>query len=232
MSRHDVLPFKNDGSIVRPAGGHTDQILEPLPWPKLSHLALHGLAGEIVRSVADTSEADPAAILATVLCLFGIAVGRTAGVRVGNDWHHARLFSVVVGATARARKGTSEKGPRRIFAAAEKILISATSSAAFPSNQPLARVPGPLSSGEGLIYAIRDGKPEIEAGDPGVKDKRIFVVEGEFAAPLRTMQRQGNTLSTMLRCAWDGCTIAPLTKAAPIKATDPQAPAIGARNER
>lgn len=227
MNAHDHLVLNRKSRTALPTYDRTDRVSEPLAWPTLSRMALHGFAGEIVCAVADTSEADPAAILATVLGLFGIAAGRAPRVRVGDDWHHARLFSVVVGASARARKGTSEKGPKRIYAAAEKLLTSASSSAIFPCNLPLSWVPGPLSSGEGLIYAIRDGNPDQEDGDPGVKDKRLFVVEGEFASPLRAMQRQGNTLSTGIRSAWDGCTIAPLTKSAPIKASDPHVGIVG-----
>ena len=38
----------------------------------------------------------------------------------------------------------------------------------------------------------------------GVRDKRLLVFEGEFAQVLRVMRRDGNTLSGILRNAWDG----------------------------
>jgi len=42
-----------------------------------------------------------------------------------------------------------------------------------------------------------------------------------MGATMRAFQRQGNTLSTILRTAWDGITLEPLTKREKIKATDP-----------
>lgn len=186
--------------------------LEPLPWPQLASEALHGLAGEIVTAATKNSEADPAAVLATFLTHAGIAVGRGPRVRVGDDFHHARLFVAVVGQSARGRKGTSEKPVRRIGEIVTQVL------------GPMNWQPGPLSTGEGLAYAIRDGE---EDGDAGVEDKRLLIVEGEFAAPLRAMQRQGNTLSTALRSAWDGTTIAPMTKGSRIRASDPHVGIVG-----
>ena len=186
--------------------------IETPPWPELAPEALHGLAGEIVTAATKNSEADPAAVLATLLTHAGIVAGRGPRVRVSDDFHHARLFVAIVGQSARGRKGTSEKPVRRIGEIAAAVL------------GPLNWQPGPLSTGEGLAYAIRDGD---EDGDSGVKDKRLFVGEAEFAAPLRAMQRQGNTLSTALRSAWDGTTIAPMTKGSRIRASDPHVGIVG-----
>jgi hypothetical protein len=70
---------------------------------------------------------------------------------------------------------------------------------------------GGLSTGEGLIFRVRDQvvktdpKTNIpEVIDPGVSDKRLLVVESEFARMLRVMGRKENTLSMVLREAWDG----------------------------
>src|SRR5262249_17255434 len=86
---------------------------------------------------------------------------------------------------------------------------------------------GPLSSGEGLIYAIRDGSDDEEDGDPGVKDKRLLVVEQELGAALRAFQRTGNNLSMILRRAFDGETLEPLTKNNRVVATDPHINVLG-----
>ena len=192
-----------------PTNGKSDATgIEPHAWPQLQAEAMPGFVGDLVRAATTNSEADPAAITATLLAHAGVVVGRNPAVRVGDDLHHARLFCVIAGQSARGRKGTSEAPIRRIWEQAERI------------RGPLQWVPGPMSSGEGLVFAIRDsdGKPD---GDQGVFDKRLFIVEGEFAAPLRAMQRQGNTLSTIIRVAWDGKTIAPLTKTHAIKASNP-----------
>src|SRR5262249_55142745 len=95
------------------------------------------------------------------------------------------------------------------------------------------RVLSGLSSGEGLIWAVRDpiqkrerikerDKPahyeEVES-DPGVADKRLLIHEPESANVLKQTERQGNTLSAILRQAWDGTKIQTLVKNNPARAT-------------
>jgi Protein of unknown function (DUF3987) len=53
----------------------------------------------------------------------------------------------------------------------------------------------------------------------GVEDKRFCVVEGEFASVLKMMRREGNTLSAVVRQAWDGERLQVLTRKDPMKAT-------------
>jgi hypothetical protein len=70
-----------------------------------------------------------------------------------------------------------------------------------------------------------DGEPVVI--DPGVADKRLMIVEGEFAGPLRTMTRDGNTLSVLVRQAWDGVKLATLTKNSPLTSSHPHISIIG-----
>ena len=81
------------------------------------------------------------------------------------------------------------------------------------------------SSGEGIIHAIRD--PGQGSEDEGVDDKRLLVQESEFAKILKNIERQGNTLSAVLRDAWDGNILRILTRANPIKATHPHVSVVG-----
>lgn len=90
-----------------------------------------------------------------------------------------------------------------------------------------------LSSGEGVVYAVRDQrtekKPYRESGrvagyeeiiaDEGESDKRLLCVEEEFCQALKVMAREGNILSPILRDAWDGKRLAPMTKTSPLQAT-------------
>ena len=183
-------------------------------WPILSEDALHGIAGEIVNLATKNSEVDPAAILLTALSWFGTSVGSKPYINIGDTKHPARLFTVLVGSTSRARKGTSEKPVRRIFELAEKI----------ENLTPLNIAPGPLSTGEGLIYAVRDTD---EKSNDGITDKRILCLEPEFSSVLRMGKRDGNTLSTIVRQVWDGGDIQPLTKSNRIKATGAHIGIIG-----
>jgi hypothetical protein len=193
---------------------------EPATWPVLADKALYGLPGEVVRAVEPHTEADPVAVLANILCAFGNAVGRGAYVRVGADRHYLNLCVGLVGETSKGRKGMSWGYPRDLMHSVDKGWVD-------------ERVQNGLSSGEGLIHAVRDplvvtnkdGEPVTV--DEGAKDKRLFVVEGEFAAVLKVMSRQGNTLSPVVRQAWDGGRLQILTKNSPIKATRTHVSIVG-----
>jgi hypothetical protein len=91
-----------------------------------------------------------------------------------------------------------------------------------------------LVSGKGLIWAVRDpicktenikekgrivGTEEVLA-DAGVEDKRLLVVENEFASTLRVCKREQNTLSPTLRSAWDSGHLRTMAKNSPATATD------------
>src|SRR5207249_3070739 len=100
-------------------------------------------------------------------------------------------FAVLVGETSKARKGTSLNHVIRIFNRADEQW----------SNDCIGHG---LSSGEGLIWAVRDpisktgknkktGKYETEIVDAGIADKRLCVIESEFANVLKVMTREGNT---------------------------------------
>lgn len=183
------------------------------PWPEpLAAEAYHGLAGEFVRMVEPDTEADPAALLIQFLTAFGVYVGRGPHYFVEGAEHHGNLFAVLVGETAKGRKGTSWARVAQVFHAVPgwKREVSG------------------LSSGEGFKYQVRDpresvkeknGERSVEVVDAGVADKRLLVQEPEFASVLRAGSRQGNTLTMALRQAWDTGNLNTLTKNDPIAAT-------------
>jgi hypothetical protein len=76
-------------------------------WPILDDVALRGLAGDIVCTIAPHSEADPVAILIQTLAAAGSMIGRRCYHQVESDRHHANLFVALVGQSSKARKGTS-----------------------------------------------------------------------------------------------------------------------------
>jgi hypothetical protein len=91
-----------------------------------------------------------------------------------------------------------------------------------------------LSSGEGFINEVRDPiqkwnpkEAAFETVDPGVNDKRLMVTEPEFAGVLSVGERQGNTLSSLIRRAWDGDKLQTLTRNSPICATGAHISIIG-----
>ncbi len=199
-------------------------------WPKpLSDAAYYGLAGEFVEMVAPHTEADPAALLLQFLAFFGATIGRNRHFQVEADEHRGNIFVGLVGESSKARKGTSYGHVRRRFEAAELLCTE---------EQPLRHPPGGLSSGEGLIWQVRDpifkrdkkrgGEYEEVMTDAGVDDKRLLVFEGELASMLRVLQRDGNSLSAIVRCAFDGAAVLQtLTKNSPARATGAHIAIIG-----
>jgi len=182
----------------------------PAGWPQApGPAAYHGLPGQIVAALAPHTEADPVAILGQLLVAFGAAAGRGAWFEVEATRHHANEFVVLVGDSAKARKGSSWDRVARLIDQADPSIAARTLTG--------------LSSGEGLIWAVRDS-----AGpDPGPADRRLLVVEPEFAAVLKQTQRDINTLSPVLRCAWDGRPLAILTRTAPARASAAHISVIG-----
>ena len=73
----------------------------------LDAAAYHGLAGEVVCTMAPQTEADPVALLLQLLVYSGNAIGRGPYYQVGKDRHFTNLFGMLVGKTAKARKGLS-----------------------------------------------------------------------------------------------------------------------------
>jgi hypothetical protein len=202
-------------------GGKKPGAAEPqrLSWPELDPAALYGLPGDVVRAIDPHCEADPVAILANTLTAFGSVAGRGAFAQVGGDEHHLKLFIGLVGETAKGRKGTSW-GP--VCGLLEGVDPGWTGE----------RVVGGLSSGEGLIYAVRDEvrgmkKDEEVILDAGEPDKRLLVLEGELASVLKVMGREGNTLSPVIRQAWDGDRLRTMTKNSPTKSTGAHISIIG-----
>lgn len=200
------------------------------PWPgALGPDAFHGLAGEVVRTLEPCSEADPAALLFQFLAAVGNVAGRGPHYAVGADRHGANLFMLLIGSTASGRKGSSWSSIREVIGEADPD---------WRSNN----VSQGLSSGEGLIDWIRDpvekqqpvkDKSGVVTGyqtiieNPGVSDKRLLITEGEFAATLRVMGRDGNTLSAVLRQAWDGGDLRVMTRNNPLRASSPHVSIIG-----
>ncbi len=188
-------------------------------WPILDKDAHHGLAGEVVRAIEPHSEADPVAILVNLLSAYGSMIGRGSWLEIGRSKHHAKINAVLMGESSKARKGMSWDSVKDMLKAVDREHMD-------------SRVASGLSSGEGLIEAVRDAKyGEDKNGDaivedPGIKDKRLLVMEGEFANVLKQAQREGNILSIVIRNLWDDATVQTLTKN-PTKASNTHVSIIG-----
>lgn len=172
-----------------------------VPWPEpLALEAFHGLAGKVVRAIEPHSEADSAALLVQFLVAFGNIIGRSSFFSVEDVEHSTNCFTLIVGDTSKARKGTSWSRIRRIFDRLEEDRWAEL------------RILGGIGSGEGIIEQVRDAVVKGNEVDAGAPDKRLLLNETEFAQVLAVNKREGNTASEVLRKAWDGTTLQTLTR--------------------
>ena len=189
--------------------------------PVLGDAALYGLVGDIVRAIEPETEADPAALLVQAIVAFGSCIGPRPHYEIEATQQKANLFCIVVGRSSKSRKGTAWAHIIRIFRRVDSK---------WAENQILTG----LSTGEGLIWSVRDqdakkSKANQQSEDvvASVLDKRVLVLQSEFASVLRVQRREGNTLSAILRNAWDSGTMGILTKNSPVKATGGHVSIIG-----
>jgi hypothetical protein len=206
---------------------------DPFDWPgPIDQAAYHGLVGDILGTIVPTSEADPAAILVQLLTAFGNVIGLRPHFVAEDDRHSLKIFTVLVGETSKGRKGASWGRIRRLFEGIDPEWKD-------------KRILSGLSSGEGLIWQVRDpitkhnaihggkgkdrkivGYEDVEI-DGGVSDKRLLLVEPEFCRVLKVMARDKNTLSPVIRTAWDQDRLQTLTKNAPATATGTHISIVG-----
>jgi len=201
------------------------------PWPELSDAAYCGLAGDIVKFIEPETEADPVALLANVMAAFGNSVGRGAYFRVGADIHYPKVFAALVGETAKGRKGMSWGHVKMLMEQADPKWAEHS-------------IANGLSSGEGLIQKLQNLKDHVEFEDftnrvlaeetlaegeanKAVKVSRLLVMEPELANVLKVIKREGNTLSPVIREAWDTGALQTLTKNSPMKVNGSHVSVIG-----
>ena len=179
---------------------------------------LYGLVGDVAHAGSDGTETNPYAIAVNFLTYLACAIGRNPYLPIGNTWHHARLFALHIGRSGRGRKGDALSLVMRI----DQALRNLSETLAPQIHR------GGLSSREGLVALIHDGYKQGRQDMDPVIDKRLWVVESEFANVLHQGRRDGNTLSAALRDCWDGVSMKPATKSNRLYASDPHVCLSGA----
>ena len=198
-------------------------------WPRFSWDACPGLLGDFVRLATRDSEADPAAVCVTALVRFGAEVysyGGRSGLGphfyIGETIHPPRLFAVICGNSSKARKGTSRHPVTKLYG---REHCQPSDLKGWGVALPARESGGPLSTGEGLAHHVRDESDEErerhQRQNPNEPirekgDKRLIILDEEFASGLACTKREGNTLSMGIRCFWDSGDYAPLTKNNPV----------------
>jgi hypothetical protein len=151
-------------------------------WPVLGPAARHGLIGEIVAAIEPHSEADPAGLLFALLTEAGVLIGPGPHAVADSAEHPSRLFMVAVGNTSKGRKGSIEANVGRV------------SQMIDPQFARTRRING-FGSGESLVDAVR--------GDAESAERRMLIIEPEFARLLNVAAREGSNLSPIIRGAWE-----------------------------
>ena len=210
MSVQAASLFDQPPPASEPTIGEAIALPPPAGWPAApGQAAYHGLPGAIVQRIAPHTEADPIAILAQLLVCCGALIGRGAHFQVEATNHHPNEFAILIGDSSKSRKGSSFDHVAKLLGEADPAFS--------------ARMSTGLSSGEGLIWKLRDPAGQ----DPGNPDKRLLVLEPEFASVLKAAAREISTLSPTLRSAWDGRPLAVLTRTAPARSTGAHVCVIG-----
>jgi hypothetical protein len=154
--------------------------------------AFHGPAGVITESICANSSVKPEAVLAQLLVVTGIMLGRGLYFPQGSK-HRCNLYTVIGG---RANSGKGESlGYVKAFT--QELRSSF-----------MSRFRNGFKSGEILIDAVgdevwgkdEDGQPiQTEDNQP----KELIIDEEEFAAFLIAGRRQGNVIGSDIRKLWD-----------------------------
>lgn len=186
--------------------------------PQPDPACLYGLVGEIGRVGSEETETNSYAIAANFMTYLSCAIGRGVYLPIGNTWHHPRMFLLHIGRSGRGRKGDALSLVLRLDQALREI---------EPTLAPQIHRGG-LSSREGLVALMHDGYQQGKNEIPPIEDKRLWVVESEFANVLHQGRREGNTLSAALRDCWDGVCLKPATKSNRLYASHPHVCLSGA----
>lgn len=198
---HGDCPIDLPADVVLWAGGEhqRDERPELRKGP-----AFDTWTGGVVDALAPYTEADPGGLLLTLLTYAGAAMTGGPHVHLGNTRHPGRLDVCLIGATSKARKGTADQVIAPLIEKADPEFFR-------------NRIMGGFGSGESVVDAVRDGDDD---GDSGSRDKRLLVREPEFSRLLKVANRQGSTLSEIVREAWDGGALQVRSRAATSVATN------------
>lgn len=176
--------------------------------PQLTRAMFQGVCGDFALAICGDkflgggsppkSESAPAAILFQTLTALGAVLGRTVSIKIDGGQHYPAIFTLVVGKSAKARKGTSLNHVKNLFKRVDPEWFGSS-------------VVTGMSSGEGLINRLSSSD-----GNDRREESRLLVTETEFARVFHMNKREGNTLSTVIREGWDSSPMQVMTKKDPL----------------
>ena len=155
--------------------------------------AYYGPLGELARRHQTEIPINLMAFYAMLLPAIGWLIGRRAMIQISRDKHFCNLFTVIVGKTG--------CGKGQCWNIVQSLVEQIDPTCPQRLHRDVASAPG-------LIGLVRDastlvrGKKVID--DPGVTDKRCFVLFEEMDNLFTAMGRQGSTLEKLWNMAYDG----------------------------
>ena len=198
-------------------------------YPEPNPAVFYGVTGALTLAIEPHTEADPMAIQTQLLIASGCAIGHNPHFRVGATKHFTNLDGCLVGRPSKGRKGTAMDFVVLIMKEVDCLWVGTCMTSG-------------LSTGEGLIYAVRDQlvkKEQVKKGgkftgeiqehiaDFGVDDKRLFVTESEFSRSFKAMSRENNILSEIIRACWDHGNLRSLVRNSPYHASNAHVAIVG-----
>ena len=184
--------------ITRPDAGQNEAYVASVAYVAPAHT---GIAWEWVQSVTPYTEADPVGILVAYLVAAGNMIGPSPYVMAGPRRHGLNEYAVLVGPTSTGRKGDALDAGTLPARHADPDWHS-------------ERVRSGFGSGEGVIRHVQD-----KADDGSSVDRRLLMREDELASVLTVANRDGSTLSGIIRNGWDGRPLENHTKSTSMRAT-------------
>jgi hypothetical protein len=176
-------------------------IQRPVGWPVLAASAFHGPIGEAVKGVEAHTEADPAAVLTTLLSYAGSLIGKDTFFELSGIEFRANLFMLIIGPTSIGKKGTSLHLAKKLLGTGHEV-----------------RELSGLASGESVI---------TELAEPNESSCNVLIIEEEFGRLLESAGRNGSTLSMHVRLLFDGNPLARRTVEGSSRVSDYHAGLLG-----
>lgn len=176
-----------------------------------------GPLGEFILKLAPDIEPCKESVLIQSLIMLGNLCDKKFYKDISGSKLYTNQFALILGQTSKARKGTSKRIVEHLFKTAWADDLE-------------VRIKRGLSSGEGLIFSLRDpvyGIREDKKGeqktillDQGVENKNAIFYEEEFTRVLKNSKRDTNNITEVIREAYDSGNLSVLTKNDPVTASN------------
>lgn len=143
------LPFAEIDGIVNSILKKAPLIQLGVKTPSFESEKFYGLAGEFVNTVLPHTEASGVGLYLQFLITFGTMIGKRACINIGATKHHTGEFLLLIGQSARGRKGSSMD--------IVKYILKNRDPDFFKKN-----VKSNIVSGEGIVEIIKDQTVEAK----------------------------------------------------------------------